>query len=614
MGSCCSCSKSTSKSYKEISFLLSLIGCYLICIALLHFGFLWAYLGLAGVYISAAIPVFKGTYENLKSKEFFTENTLMLTATLAAIGIGAYYEAVAVMIFLRIGEYFEGLALKTSNRNIQALFDITPQIARKKVQEEWIEVLPNELKKGDIVLVRAGEKVPSDAIVLRGESEVDYQAISGESLPIFKKEGDEILAGSINLTHSLEITICTSYEQSSITQLVSLVQEASKKKSKVEKFITSFAKVYTPSVFAFALFIAILPPLFGFGEWKEWVYRSLVILMVSCPCALVLSVPLGYFGGIGGASKRGILIKGGNFIEALAKLEKIFFDKTGTLTQGKFEIEGIFPVQGVSKEELLSLASCAEHLSSHPIAQALTQPNLSHTPLSHHQIGGMGMEANCCGQEILVGNAKLMEQHAIPIEEKEDSESIVHIAKNGIYQGYILIQDKVRENAKEALQQLQDMHIDLALLSGDRPSSVEKFAQKMGIKEFFGGLLPQEKLEKFLANKKRFNAFVGDGINDAPVLSSAEVGISLADAGSDLSKESADVIILNDDLSKIPQAITYSKKVQNIIKQNIAFALLVKGLFVILGMMGVANMWEAIFGDVGVSLIALLNAMRVLRD
>lgn len=613
MGSCCHshCSKPT---YKEVGFLGFLIIAYFICIALLHFGFLWAYLLLAGLYIGAGIPVFKGTFENFKSKEFFTENTLMLTATLAAIGIGAYYEAVAVMIFLRVGEYFEHLALKASNRNIQALFDITPQIARKKVENEWIEILPNELKKGDIVLVRAGERIPSDGIILRGESEVDYQAISGESLPIYKKEGEEILGGSINLTHPLEITINTPYNHSSIAQLVSLVQEASKKKSKVEKLITSFAKIYTPSVFVLALLVAILPPLFGLGEWKEWIYRSLVVLMVSCPCALVLSVPLGYFGGIGGASKKGILIKGGNFIEALAKLEKIFFDKTGTLTQGKFEIQGIFPIQGVSKEELLGLASCAEHLSSHPIAQTLTQHNLTHTPISHHQISGMGMEANCCGREILAGNAKLMKKHYISLEENEENESIVHIAKNGIYQGYILIQDQARKNAKTTLEQLQNMGIELALLSGDRINSVKKFAQRMGIKEFFGELLPQEKLEKFLASKKRFSAFVGDGINDAPVLSSAEVGISLGGAGSDLSKESADVIILNDDLSKIPQAITYSKKVQRIIKQNIAFALIVKGLFVILGTMGVANMWEAVFGDVGVSLIALLNAMRVLRD
>lgn len=613
MGSCCH-SHCPKPAYQEASFLALLIIGYFVCIALLHFGFLWAYLGMAGLYLSAGIPVFKGTYANLKEKEFFTENTLMLTATLSAIGIGAYHEAVAVMIFLRVGEYFEHLALKASNRNIQALLDITPQIARKKVGDEWVEILPSDLNKGDIVLVRVGEKIPSDGIISRGESEVDYQAISGESLPIHKKEGEEILGGSINLTHPLEITISTPYDHSSIAQLVSLVQEASKKKSNVEKLITSFAKIYTPSVFALALLIAILPPLFGFGEWKEWIYRSLVVLMVSCPCALVLSVPLGYFGGIGGASKRGILIKGGNFIEALAKLEKIFFDKTGTLTQGKFEIQGIYPIEGVGKEELLGLASCAEHLSSHPIAQALTQHNLAHTPLSHHQISGMGMEAKCCGQEILVGNAKLMQKYAIPIKENEEGESIVHIAKNGIYQGYILIQDKARENAKATIQKLKEMNIQIALLSGDRISSVRKFAERMGITEFFGGLLPQEKLEKFLASKKKFSAFVGDGINDAPTLSSAEVGISLGEAGSDLSKESADVIILNDDLSKIPQAITYSKKVQRIIKQNIAFALIVKGLFVILGTMGVANMWEAVFGDVGVSLIALINAMRVLRD
>lgn len=611
MSSCCHCSKPKNK---EVEFLLSLIFGYFACIAFLHFGYSWAYLGLALLYVVAGIPVFKGSFRDLKDKEFFTENTLMLTATLSAIGIQAYYEAVAVMIFLRIGEFFETLALKKSEQNIKALLDISPHLARKKQGDEWIEVLPAELKKGDIVLVRAGEKIPSDGIILRGESEVDYQAISGESLPVYKREGEDILGGSINLVSALEIEISTPYDCSSIARLISLVQEASQKKSKVEKLITSFAKIYTPSVFALALCIALLPPILGMGEWKEWIYRSLVVLMVSCPCALVLSVPLGYFGGIGGASKRGILIKGGNFIEALGKLEKIFFDKTGTLTQGKFEISSIHPILGVSEQDLLSMASCAEHLSSHPIAQALKSNHLAHSPSSHQQINGMGMVAQCCGREILAGNAKLMQKYSIPFEEVNAQGSVVYIAKDRIYQGYILIQDKPRSEAKQTLKTLKSMGIEIALLSGDSQQSVEQFAKRMGIGEFFGGLLPQEKLERFIKTKKKYSAFVGDGINDAPTLSNAEVGISLGGAGSDLSKESADVIILNDDLSKIPQAITYAKRVQNIIKQNIAFALIVKGLFVILGAMGVANMWEAVFGDVGVSLLALLNAMRVLRD
>lgn len=611
MSSCCHCSKPKNK---EVGFLLSLIFGYFACIAFLHFGYSWAYLGLALLYVVAGIPVFKGSFRDLKDKEFFTENTLMLTATLSAIGIQAYYEAVAVMIFLRIGEFFETLALKKSEQNIKALLDISPHLARKKQGDEWIEVLPAELKKGDIVLVRAGEKIPSDGIILRGESEVDYQAISGESLPVYKREGEDILGGSINLVSALEIEISTPYDRSSIARLISLVQEASQKKSKVEKLITSFAKIYTPSVFALALCIALLPPILGMGEWKEWIYRSLVVLMVSCPCALVLSVPLGYFGGIGGASKRGILIKGGNFIEALGKLEKIFFDKTGTLTQGKFEISSIHPILGVSEQDLLSMASCAEHLSSHPIAQALKSNHLAHSPSSHQQINGMGMVAQCCGREILAGNAKLMQKYSILFEEVNAQGSVVYIAKDRIYQGCILIQDKPRSEAKQTLQTLKSMGIEIALLSGDSQQSVEQFAKRMGIGEFFGGLLPQEKLERFIKTKKKYSAFVGDGINDAPTLSNAEVGISLGGAGSDLSKESADVIILNDDLSKIPQAITYAKRVQNIIKQNIAFALIVKGLFVILGAMGVANMWEAVFGDVGVSLLALLNAMRVLRD
>lgn len=602
--------------WREVAFLSLLLGIFGFCVfykGLNEFIF-FSLLGV--IYLVAGMPVFKGAYNGIKNKEFFDENFLMLFATLSAWGIGAYEEAVAVMLFFRLGEFFEGLAVRKSRRSISSLLEITPSFAFKKVGEEYIEVAPKELVVDDVVLVKVGEKIPSDGVIIKGESEINAQAISGESLPLYKKVGDSVLGGCINLLNVIEVKITSPYEKSSIATLIELVQSATSQKAKVEKAITSFAKIYTPCIFAVSFLVAILPPLLGFGEWKDWIYKALVVMMVSCPCALVLSVPLGYFGGIGGACSKGILIKGANYLEALAKVKKIFFDKTGTLSEGRFEIVEVAPFGDVSKEELLSLASCAEHLSNHPIAQSLNRslPNKAHQSLFNQQISGMGMCVKCCGNEVFAGNLALLESRGVVIPNLGELQyTAVHIAKNGVYMGYIGIEDKIKPESAKVIKELQAMGIEVGVLSGDLSQNVKRVADKLGISEAYGGLLPQEKLSIFRENKNAVSAFVGDGINDAPVLASADVGISMGKGGSELSKESADVIIVNDNLSKITEAILHSRKTQNIIRQNIIFALGVKGVFIILGIYGVAGMWEAVFGDVGVALLALLNSTRALR-
>lgn len=602
--------------WKEVAFLLSLLGVFGFCLFFKGLNEIVFFALLGAIYLIAGLPVFRGAYGSIKGGEIFDENFLMLFATLSAWGIGAYEEAVAVMLFFRVGEFFEGLAVRKSRRSISSLLEVTPSFAFKKVGEEYIEVAPKDLVVDDVVLVKVGEKIPSDGVIIKGESEINAQAISGESLPLYKKVGDSVLGGCINLLNVIEVRITHCYEQSSIATLVELVQSATSQKAKVEKMITSFAKIYTPCIFALSLLVAILPPLLGYGEWREWIYKALVVMMVSCPCALVLSVPLGYFGGIGGACAKGILIKGANYLEALSKVTKVFFDKTGTLSEGRFEIVEIVPVEQISKEELLSLASCAEHLSNHPIAQSLnrTLPSKTHQSLFNQQISGMGMCVKCCGNEILAGNLALLEDRGIVIPQiKKSQYTAVYIAKNGEYMGYIGIEDRLKSESVEVVGRLQEMGVEVAILSGDLSENVKRVAQRLGIGEAYGGLLPQEKLTLFQQGKSGVSAFVGDGINDAPVLASADVGISMGRGGSELSKESADVIIANDDLRKIPEAIAHARKTQNIIKQNIIFALGVKGVFIILGIFGIAGMWEAVFGDVGVALLALLNSTRALR-
>lgn len=576
-------------------------------------------IALYGIYLIAGFPVFKGAYKRLKQKQFFDENFLMFFATISAFCIGADFEAVAVMLFFRLGEFFENLAVRKSRKNIQSLIDFNPTYAHKLLPDGTShKVPPKDLIQGDIVIVKAGEKIPSDGIILKGESEIQEKAINGESIPRFCKVGDEIFGGSVNLLSVLEVQISKPYDQSTISQIISLVENASAQKSQTEKRITAFAKIYTPCIFVVAFFIAVIPPLSGFGTFNEWIYRALVVLMVSCPCALVLSVPLGYFGGIGGASKQGVLIKGSNFLEALAQLKLIAFDKTGTLTKGEFEVVEIKPFGKYTQEEVLSIAMCAEHLSSHPIAQSLQRKArsllLAHSPDSHDQIAGKGMNAKCCGHRVLAGNLALLDTFGVQYPPMEISGTVVHIAIENEYIGYISLRDALKENAKESISKLHQMGIETMILSGDQQSSLQMVADELNIMKAYGGLLPQDKLSLFQAHKKEKSAFIGDGINDAPVLSSADVGIAMGIGGSDLSKESADVLLVNDDLSKIISAIEIAHKTKKITTQNIALALGVKGCFIILGIFGVAGIWEAVFGDVGVALLAMLNASRVLKS
>lgn len=604
--------------FKEILFLSSLFLAFALSFYLSSFYPLVAQIALYGIYLIAGIPVFKGAYRRLKQKQFFDENFLMFFATISAFCIGADFEAVAVMLFFRIGEFFENLAVRKSRKNIQSLIDFNPTYAHKLLPDGTShKVPPKDLVQGDIVIIKAGEKVPSDGIILKGESEIQEKAINGESIPRFCKIGDEIFGGSVNLLGVLEVQISKPYEQSTISQIISLVQNASAQKSQTEKRITAFAKIYTPCVFAGAFLLAILPPLLGFGTFSEWIYRALVVLMVSCPCALVLSVPLGYFGGIGGASKQGVLIKGSNFLEALAQIKLIAFDKTGTLTKGEFEVVEIKPFGDYTQEEVLSIAMCAEHLSSHPIAQSLQRKahslSLTHSPDSHDQIAGKGMNAKCCGRRVLAGNLALLDSFGVKYPPLEVSGTIVHIAIENEYIGYISLRDALKENAKESISKLHQMGIETMILSGDQQSSLQAVAKELNITQAYGGLLPQDKLALFQTHKKEKSAFIGDGINDAPVLSSADVGIAMGIGGSDLSKESADVLLINDDLGKIITAIEIANKTKTITTQNIALALGVKGCFIILGIFGVAGIWEAVFGDVGVALLAMLNASRVLR-
>lgn len=574
-------------------------------------------IALYGVYLIAGIPVFKGAYKRLLKKQFFDENFLMFFATISAFCIGANFEAVAVMLFFRMGEFFENLAVRKSRKNIQSLIDFNPTYAHKLLPDgNLLKVPPKDLLQGDVVIVKSGEMIPSDGLILKGESEVQEKAINGESIPRYCKVGDEVFGGSINLLGVLEVQISKPYEQSTISQIISLVENASAQKSQTEKRITAFAKIYTPCVFAGALLLAVIPPLLGYGTFNDWIYRSLVVLMVSCPCALVLSVPLGYFGGIGGASKQGVLIKGSNFLEALSQIKLIAFDKTGTLTKGEFEVVEIRPFGNYTQEEVLAIAMCAEHLSSHPIAQSLQRKAqsllLTHSPDSHDQIAGKGMDAKCCGRRVLAGNLALLDTFGVKYPPIEVKGTIVHIALENEYIGYISLRDTLKENAKESIAKLHQMGIETMILSGDQQTSLQDVAQTLNITQAYGGLLPQDKLTLFQSHKKEKSAFIGDGINDAPVLSSADVGIAMGVGGSDLSKESADVLLVNDDLGKIVTAIEISRKTKTITTQNIILALGVKGCFIILGIFGVAGIWEAVFGDVGVALLAMLNASRAL--
>lgn len=621
------------------------------------------------IYVLAGQSVLKGAFNSFKKKEFFDENVLMLSASVAAFCIGASEEAVSIMLFFSAGEYLQNLSVKKSKESINALSSFDLPKAHKILHKhsaslesstDTNDIDAKELREGDEILLYVGEMLPVDCTLLSEEASFDISAISGESLPFSASQGQEILSGSIALGKVVRLKVIRPFAKSQIAKITELIASASSQKSPTENFITTFARYYTPVVFCIALLVAFIPPLLfsvgifaggSFGiEFREWAYRALVVLMVSCPCALVVSVPIGYFGGIAASSREGVLIKGSNYLEALSRLVLLGFDKTGTITKGVFKVTQIVPENGVSQMELLGYALCAQDLSSHPIAQSIKkeyhrlakESKHSHHISEYEELSGLGVRARCDNIEIIAGNDKILHKFEIPHSTCDIKGSVVHIAVQKRYLGYLIISDELKQEAKEVIENLKDLGIKPVLLSGDSLTPCKAVGEMLGM-EYFASLLPHDKAAKFAELKARALSikssktsqkaqvldsasteqttqkhqkhkvgFVGDGINDAPTLALADVGISMG-SGSDISQQNANVIILNNSLESLLKAIKIAKKTKTIIYENIAFALGVKGIFVILGLFGWATIWEAVFCDVGVALLALANAMRTMR-
>ena len=560
---------------------------------------------------------------NIKNGQVFDENFLMSVATVGAFGCGEYPEAVAVMLFYQVGELFQSVAVDRSRKSISALMDIRPDYANMERNGELVQVDPEEVSVGDVIVVKAGERVPLDGTVLEGTSSLDTAALTGESLPRDVQAGDEVVSGCVNLTGVLHVKVNKPFGESTVAKILDLVENSSSKKAKAENFITKFARYYTPAVVFAALALAVLPPLLGMGPWLMWVQRALNFLVVSCPCALVISIPLSFFGGIGGASKQGILVKGGNYLEALAQAGIVVFDKTGTLTKGSFEVTAVHPQQ-VSEQELLELAALAERFSDHPISRSI-QAACQSAPDPNRvtdakEIAGHGVRAVVDGKTVLAGNQKLMDQFHIPFEDAcHHVGTIIHVAVDGVYMGHIVISDQVKEGAKETLRDLKAAGMrKTVMLTGDSQAVGQAVARQLGLDEVHAELLPGDKVdqvERLLQSKrpKEQLVFVGDGINDAPVLSRADIGVAMGAMGSDAAIEAADIVLMDDDLKKLPVAVRIARKTLRIVRENIVFALAVKFLVLILSALGKANMWWAVFADVGVSVIAILNSMRMLN-
>ncbi len=574
-------------------------------------------------YILAGGDVVKRAIENIKNGQVFDENFLMSVASIGAFFIGEAPEGVGVMLFYQIGEMLQSYAVGQSRRSISSLMDIRPDYANVLRNGEVLTIPPEEVEIGEIIVIKAGERVPLDGIVVEGNSMLDTSALTGESLPREVITGSELLSGCINMNGLLNAKVTKSYSESTVNKILELVENASSRKSKSEKFITRFARVYTPVVVVIAVVLAIIPPLIIKGAtFNEWIYRSLAFLVVSCPCALVISVPLSFFGGIGGASRNGILVKGSNYLESLAKTEIIVFDKTGTLTKGVFKVQKIHS-EKIKPEELLKLAAYAESYSNHPISLSLKEAYKKDIDIEKisqvEEISGHGVSAAVENIKVLAGNDKLMEKFKIPYNKETSEGTLVHIAADGEYAGYILIADKIKDDAFEAVSDLRKHNIkDIVMLTGDSESAGLNTARELGIDRVYAGLLPADKVEKVeelisQKSKKVTLMFVGDGINDAPVLARADVGVAMGALGSDAAIEAADVVIMTDEPSKIAKAIEIAKNTIKIAYQNIIFAISVKVIILVLSTLGLASLWAAVFADVGVTFIAVLNAMRALR-
>jgi len=624
----------TSKQKKMLYRIITAFVLFVVLMVLEHTGVLEQLPSQWLVFLIYLIPYLVIGYDivykavrNISHGQVFDENFLMMVATFGAFGVKEYSEAVAVMLFYQVGELFQNYAVGKSRQSISDMMNICPEYANIEEDGVLTQVDPDDVEVGTIIVVKPGERIPLDGIVTEGTSMIDTAALTGESVPRRATVGDEIISGCVNGSSTIKVKVTKAFEDSTVARILELVENASSKKAKVENFITRFAKYYTPVVTIGAVILAILPPLILGGGWADWIQRACIFLVISCPCALVISVPLGFFGGIGASSKIGILVKGSNYLEAVAEMTTIVFDKTGTLTKGEFKVSEVQPSADknntIGKEELLEIAAYGEGYSNHPIANSIREAygkTLSMERVTDtEEIAGHGIHTFIDGREVYLGNAKLMDAQNIAYTENKTAGTVVYVACNNVFAGSIVISDTVKEGSKDAIRDMKQVGVKkTVMLTGDRQAAADAVAAKLGIDEVHAELLPADKVgqvEKLLGaqNEKERLAFVGDGINDAPVLTRADIGIAMGSMGSDAAIEAADIVLMDDDIRKIASLVKIARKTLGIVKQNIVFALAVKALVLLLGALGMANMWEAVFADVGVSVIAILNSMRTLN-
>ncbi len=624
----------TSKQKKMLYRIITAFVLFVVLMVLEHTGVLEQLPSQWLVFLIYLIPYLVIGYDivykavrNISHGQVFDENFLMMVATFGAFGVKEYSEAVAVMLFYQVGELFQNYAVGKSRQSISDMMNICPEYANIEEDGVLTQVDPDDVEVGTIIVVKPGERIPLDGIVTEGTSMIDTAALTGESVPRRATVGDEIISGCVNGSSTIKVKVTKAFEDSTVARILELVENASSKKAKVENFITRFAKYYTPVVTIGAVILAILPPLILGGGWADWIQRACIFLVISCPCALVISVPLGFFGGIGASSKIGILVKGSNYLEAVAEMTTIVFDKTGTLTKGEFKVSEVQPSADknntIGKEELLEIAAYGEGYSNHPIANSIREAygkTLSMERVTDtEEIAGHGIHTFIDGREVYIGNAKLMDAQNIAYTENKTAGTVVYVACNNVFAGSIVISDTVKEGSKDAIRDMKQVGVKkTVMLTGDRQAAADAVAAELGIDEVHAELLPADKVgqvEKLLGaqNVKERLAFVGDGINDAPVLTRADIGIAMGSMGSDAAIEAADIVLMDDDIRKIASLVKIARKTLGIVKQNIVFALAVKALVLLLGALGMANMWEAVFADVGVSVIAILNSMRTLN-
>ena len=624
----------TSKQKKMLYRIITAFVLFVVLMVLEHTGVLEQLPSQWLVFLIYLIPYLVIGYDivykavrNISHGQVFDENFLMMVATFGAFGVKEYSEAVAVMLFYQVGELFQNYAVGKSRQSISDMMNICPEYANIEEDGVLTQVDPDDVEVGTIIVVKLGERIPLDGIVTEGTSMIDTAALTGESVPRRATVGDEIISGCVNGSSTIKVKVTKAFEDSTVARILELVENASSKKAKVENFITRFAKYYTPVVTIGAVILAILPPLILGGGWADWIQRACIFLVISCPCALVISVPLGFFGGIGASSKIGILVKGSNYLEAVAEMTTIVFDKTGTLTKGEFKVSEVQPSADknntIGKEELLEIAAYGEGYSNHPIANSIRKAygkTLSMERVTDtEEIAGHGIHTFIDGREVYLGNAKLMDAQNIAYTENKTAGTVVYVACNNVFAGSIVISDTVKEGSKDAIRDMKQVGVKkTVMLTGDRQAAADAVAAELGIDEVHAELLPADKVgqvEKLLGaqNEKERLAFVGDGINDAPVLTRADIGIAMGSMGSDAAIEAADIVLMDDDIRKIASLVKIARKTLGIVKQNIVFALAVKALVLLLGALGMANMWEAVFADVGVSVIAILNSMRTLN-